>query len=244
MKADSLYKTYKKNSSEFALKDFSYTFKKGQITGLIGINGAGKSTLLKILALQLFPTKGKIEIDGTVVDQFNAAGFKNKIGFVRENTEFFEELTVNELLKSTLEFYENQSDYGKILQQCSLEKVKTKKIKTLSKGYKQRLSFAIALSNNPEILILDEAMSGFDPIQINEIRNLILSLKKDRIIIIATHIMQEINILCDKIIILHNGIIIEHGSEKQILEKTKQTNLEKAFLSLTDTTNEAEKDAL
>ena len=113
-----------------------------------------------------------------------------------------------------------------------------KKIKTLSKGYKQRLSFALALSNNPEILLLDEPISGLDPIQINEIRQLIINLKQEKTIILSTHLMQEIDALCDKIIILNKGKIVAQGTEEEICKNNSTENIEQAFLKLVKNTGE------
>ncbi|MCR5698197.1 MAG: ABC transporter ATP-binding protein [Treponemataceae bacterium] len=259
IKANSLTKFYKKTVP--ALDKFSYVFEEGKITGLIGLNGAGKSTLLKILSLQLYPTSGNLEINGETIDtqtesERKIAQIKSRIGFVSENAQFNGDLKVSELLKSTCEFYEDNSCRAKnaraddinagdisapttskqcaatLAKLCALEDVLDKKIKTLSKGYRQRLSFALALANDPEILILDEPISGLDPVQINEIRNLIKSLKKSRTIILSTHIMQEVSALCDNIVILHDGKIVISGTEQDILEATGKDDIEAAFLAL------------
>lgn len=233
IKVDSVSKKYSKKAENFALDNFSFEFKKGKITGLLGVNGAGKSTLLKILSLQLFPTNGKVIIDDTEVTEFNYAQLKEKIGFVSETAEFYGEVTVKELLENTLEFYSNRSKFEQIVKECALTEVLSKKIKTLSKGYRQRLSFAIALANDPEILILDEPISGLDPIQINEIRSLIKSIKHDKTVILSTHIMQEITALCDTIIIIHKGKMITSGTEKNICAYANCSNIEQSFLKLT-----------
>lgn len=223
-----------------ALDDVTCTFETGKITALIGVNGAGKSTLLNILAMNLYKTSGSVKIDGEEITDDNMIRMKNRIGFVSENAIFYGDMTVQELLENTLEFYGRKKLFSKIATMCGIELVLCKKIKTLSKGYRQRLSFALALSNESDILILDEPMTALDPIQINEIRNLILSLKKDRTIIFSTHIMQEVNALCDKIIILNDGKILASGTESDILEKTKCSNLEDAFLTLTTASKEGE----
>lgn len=242
IKADSLTKIYKKNVT--ALENFSYIFEENRITGLIGLNGAGKSTLLKILSMQLYPTGGTIEINGEKIDFQNdsekkIALLKGKIGFVSENAQFNGDLNVSELLQNTCKFYgevdtknKTEQNYQRLLKLCSLQDVVDKKIKTLSKGYRQRLSFALALANNPEILILDEPISGLDPVQINEIRCLVNTLKKGRTIILSTHIMQEVTALCDNIIILNKGKMIQSGSEKEILETTGESDIERAFIKL------------
>ena len=131
-----------------------------------------------------------------------------------------------------------KNNFEKIINQCNLTEVLNKKIKTLSKGYKQRLSFALALSNNPEILLLDEPISGLDPIQINEIRQLIINLKQEKTIILSTHLMQEIDALCDKIIILNKGKIVAQGTEEEICKNNSTENIEQAFLKLVKNTGE------
>ena len=251
IQVDNVSKIYKiknsKNEKEtIAINNISCKFCSGEITGLLGVNGAGKSTLLKMLSGNLVPSvtenlNSKILIDS--VDLYdnslkdNTSLLKEKIGFVQELPSFYEDETVFELLNFTVNFYYEEKNQAKqilekLILQCNLTEVLNKKIKTLSKGYKQRLSFAVALSNNPEILLLDEPVSGLDPIQINEIRNLILSLKKNKTIILSTHLMQEIDALCDKIIILNKGKILAQGTEEEICKLHSCQNIEQAFLKL------------
>ncbi len=251
IQVDNVSKIYKvknsKNEKEtIAINNISCKFNSGEITGLLGVNGAGKSTLLKMLSGNLVPSvtensNSKILIDS--VDLYdnslkdNTSLLKEKIGFVYEQPFFYEEETVKEVLTFAINIcnqnkIETKNNFDKIVKQCNLTEVLNKKIKTLSKGYKQRLSFAVALSNNPEILLLDEPVSGLDPIQINEIRNLILNLKKDKTIILSTHLMQEIDALCDKIIILNKGKILAQGTEEEICKLHSCQNIEQAFLKL------------
>ena len=259
IQVDNVSKIYKvknsKNEKEtVAVDKISCKFNSGEITGLLGVNGAGKSTLLKMLSGNLVPSfiensESKILIDS--VDLYdnslkdNTSLLKEKIGFVYEQPFFYEEETVKEVLTFATNIcnqnkIEAKNNFEKILTQCNLTEVLNKKIKTLSKGYKQRLSFAVALSNNPEILLLDEPVSGLDPIQINEIRNLILSLKKNKTIILSTHLMQEIDALCDKIIILNKGKILAQGTEEEICKLHSCKNIEQAFLKLVSNQNGVE----
>lgn len=259
IQVDNVSKIYKvknsKNEKEtIAIDNISCKFCSGEITGLLGVNGAGKSTLLKMLSGNLVPSvtensNSKILIDS--VDLYdnslkdNTSLLKEKIGFVHEQPFFYEEETVKEVLTFATNIcnqnkIEAKNNFEKILTQCNLTEVLNKKIKTLSKGYKQRLSFAVALSNNPEILLLDEPVSGLDPIQINEIRNLILSLKKNKTIILSTHLMQEIDALCDKIIILNKGKILAQGTEEEICKLHSCQNIEQAFLKLVSNQNGVE----
>ena len=261
IQVDNVSKIYKvknsKNEKEtVAVDKISCEFNSGEITGLLGVNGAGKSTLLKMLSGNLVPSfiensEGKILIDS--VDLYdnslkdNTSLLKEKIGFVQELPSFYEDETVFELLNFTVNFYYEEKNLAKqilekLILQCNLKDVLNKKIKTLSKGYKQRLSFAVALSNNPDILLLDEPISGLDPIQINEIRQLIINLKKNKTIILSTHIMQEVQALCDKIIILDKGKILAQGTEEEICKQLNVENIEKAFLNLVSKNqNEVEK---
>lgn len=261
IQVDNVSKIYKtknsKNEKEtVAVDKISCKFNSGEITGLLGVNGAGKSTLLKMLSGNLVPSfiensEGKILIDS--VDLYdnslkdNTSLLKEKIGFVQEQPFFYEEETVKEVLTFATNIcnqnkIEAKNNFEKILTQCNLTEVLNKKIKTLSKGYKQRLSFAVALSNNPDILLLDEPISGLDPIQINEIRQLIINLKKNKTIILSTHIMQEVQALCDKIIILDKGKILAQGTEEEICKQLNVENIEKAFLNLVSKNqNEVEK---
>lgn len=261
IQVDNVSKIYKvknsKNEKEtVAVDKISCKFNSGEITGLLGVNGAGKSTLLKMLSGNLVPSfiensEGKILIDS--VDLYdnslkdNTSLLKEKIGFVQELPSFYEDETVFELLNFSVNLYYEEKNLAKqilekLILQCNLKDVLNKKIKTLSKGYKQRLSFAVALSNNPDILLLDEPISGLDPIQINEIRQLIINLKKNKTIILSTHIMQEVQALCDKIIILDKGKILAQGTEEEICKQLNVENIEKAFLNLVSKNqNEVEK---
>ncbi|MEE0877663.1 MAG: ABC transporter ATP-binding protein [Treponemataceae bacterium] len=258
IQVDNVSKIYKvKNSKSeketIAIDNISCKFCSGEITGLLGVNGAGKSTLLKMLSGNLVPSfiensEGKIFINNKDLYDTNSNNLtllKEKIGFVHEQPFFYEEETVKEVLTFATNIcnqnkIEAKNNFEKILTQCNLTEVLNKKIKTLSKGYKQRLSFAVALSNNPEILLLDEPVSGLDPIQINEIRNLILSLKKNKTIILSTHLMQEIDALCDKIIILNKGKILAQGTEEEICKLHSCKNIEQAFLKLVSNQNGVE----
>lgn len=247
---DNISKIYNDpNSKEkfYAIKNISCTINSGEITGLLGVNGAGKSTFLKMLSGNLSPTEGNIFINKTNLYETtfkdNTTFLKEKIGFVHEQPFFYDEETVFEILLFAINIcnqnkIEAKNNFEKIINQCNLTEVLIKKIKTLSKGYKQRLSFALALSNNPEILLLDEPISGLDPIQINEIRQLIINLKQEKTIILSTHLMQEIDALCDKIIILNKGKIVAQGTEEEICKNNSTENIEQAFLKLVKNTGE------
>lgn len=237
IKIQDLSKIYNiKKQNIKAVDSINIEFHQGEITGLLGQNGAGKTTLLKMISGLLVPTSGKIIISDTEFTGKNI-DIKEKIGFVSDIPFFNEKFTVNELLffctklvndNSCLQ--KNNRDY--LIETFSLQDVLQKRISTLSKGYKQRLSFAQAMASNPDILLLDEPLSGLDPIQINQIRSFLVSIKENKTIILSTHILQEINILCDKIVIIDNGKILASGNEKQICEQTQTDSTEKAFYQI------------
>lgn len=219
-----------------AIDSINIEFYQGEITGLLGQNGAGKTTLLKMLSGLLVPTSGKIFINNTEFTGKNIE-LKEKIGFVSDIPFFNDKFTVNELLFFCTKLVNNninlqRSSIEYLIETFSLQDVLEKKISTLSKGYKQRLSFAQTMASDPDILLLDEPLSGLDPIQINQIRNFLVSIKENKTIILSTHILQEINILCDKIVIIDNGKILASGNEKQICDQTKTNNTENAFYQI------------
>jgi len=230
----------KKYGEIYAVNNFSYKFEKGIITGIIGPNGAGKTTLLKALAARHFATVGDIFITSSKYNcsyeiRDNLELTKKIIGFVEEIPIFPEEFTVNEFLKFLVDIYGvSESKLEEIIESCSLEDVLYKKIKIISKGYKERLNFARALLSDSEILILDEPSSGLDPNQIILMRNFIKTLSKNKTIILSTHLMQEAYSLCDKIIIMNQGNMLISGTIEYICSKTNTKNLEEAFLMLTE----------
>lgn len=215
------------NEDDFAVKNINIKVEKGTITGIIGPNGSGKSTILKAICGIHYPTQGKILITP-----------ENSFGYVPEISILPPEMTVNSFLNYAGEvhaLYDTtlKSAKEKVIKDCNLEKFLNKKIKTLSKGQKQRVSFAQALIHNPENLILDEIISGLDPAQILHIRELILNLSKTKAILISTHILQEINSLCSKLYILNEGKIVAQGSESEIIKQNNCKTLEECFIKLT-----------
>lgn len=230
----SVSKSYK---DFLAVDDVSFNVEKGYVTGLLGPNGAGKSTILKAIAGIHYPSAGKIIVNGTDVEK-NPVKVKKMIGFMSENPSFYENFSVSEYLNFIAEARGIQKDEIKskidfTVKQCFLEKVFKNKISTLSKGYRQRLAFAQAVIHNPSVLILDEPVSGLDPKQINEMRNLIKNLAQDKIILLSTHLMQEVNSICSKIIIFNEGKVVADGTASEITAKTGTKDIESAFLSLT-----------
>lgn len=219
-----------------AVDNVSFKAENCSVTGLLGPNGAGKSTIIKAICGVHFPTTGQVLVNGIDVEK-NTVEAQKLIGYVSEQAEFPTFYTVNELLnecgKMRLESKNQRNQQiEKVVNQLDLQEVFTSKVSTLSKGFKQRLSFALALIHDPKVLILDEPVSGLDPMQIVEIRQLITKLSKQKTILLSTHLMQEAKELCSNVVILHKGSLIAKGSVSEICEQTKTDDLEKAFLVL------------
>ncbi len=220
------------------LHNVSFTAPTHSITALLGLNGAGKTTLLKAIASMHYVDSGHISVNG--IDTFsNVLENKSQIGFVADHSIFYPDYTVYEYLISncsimfpSLDKIVKNEKIQSVIELCNLQKVLGNKIKTLSKGYTQRLAFAVALLHNPPVLLLDEPTSGLDPQQIVEMRKLIFQLQKDKTIILSTHLMQEVEALCSSIAIIHEGILRAFGSKSDICLDTKCDSLEKAFLHI------------
>jgi len=223
----------KKYANQIALKDISFSLKKGDIVGFLGPNGAGKTTLIKIITSTLKQDKGEVYVYGnnTISDEIIT---KNDIGYLAENNPLYKEMNVTEYLDFIASIYNIKNKKNLIndlILKTGLEKEKYKLIENLSKGYKQRVGIASALINNPKVLILDEPTTGLDPNQLVEIRNLIKEVGKEKIVLLSTHILQEIPKICNHIIIIKEGEIVENITMEN-LNKSK-INLEKHFQKLT-----------
>lgn len=236
-------KEYKKLFSQkisFQVQDVSFCVEKGQIVGLVGANGAGKTTILKAIAGLHYPTSGKIYIGDSekkIDVEENPYQTKKLVGYVPEKSILPKNIRVIEFLDYVANLHELSGEQKKeaidfVVKKCSLKEVLNKKIKELSKGYAQRVSFAQALIFNPPNLILDEPFSGLDPAQIIQIRQLILDLSQEKTILISTHILQEVHNLCNKVAIMNNGELKIFGSENQINSHYNVTNIEDAFLKI------------
>ena len=204
-----------------AIQNISFQINKGEIVGFLGPNGAGKSTTLKILAGIQNADSGTVIIDNTSIAENNVYS-KKHIGFMQENNPLPEELRVSEYLKLRAELKNVPknllfNEVKRVMDLCDLFRTARKKIiRTLSKGFKQRVGIADSLINNPKIIILDEPTIGLDPHQIQGIRKLINNLKGNHTVIISSHILSEIEKSCDKIIILNQGILVADGNKEEL----------------------------
>lgn len=198
-----------------ALDNINLKIDKGEVVGLLGPNGAGKSTLMKILTSYLSPTSGKVFINGFDVQE-ESIRIKQFIGYLPEHNPLYQDMYVKEYLKFTLKMYKMRKPADKsvadILFLTGLEPEQHKKIGALSKGYRQRVGIAQALIHDPDILILDEPTSGLDPNQIIDIRKIISDLGKEKTVILSTHIMQEVEAVCNRVVIIDHGKIVADDS--------------------------------
>ena len=217
----------KKFGEQVALSNININIEKNGIIGLLGANGAGKSTLMKSIVGGLKIDSGEILFNNKDITT-NEVETKSKIGFLPENNPLYLDMFVKEYLQFVANIhkipYENVE---KVINLVGLTPEKSKKIKQLSKGYKQRVGLAQAIVHRPDLLILDEPTNGLDPNQIVEIRNLIKEIGQEKTIIISTHIMQEVEALCSRVILIHKGNIIQDCPIDVF--KGKFQNLEDAF---------------
>ena len=205
-----------------AVKNISFTVKDHEILGFLGPNGAGKSTTMNIITGYLPSSGGKVLIGGTDIAE-NPSEAKRKIGYLPEIPPVYPDMKVKEYLKFAagikgIKGAEKKAQVEDAMEKLKIKDMENRLIRNLSKGYKQRVGFAQALLGNPEYLILDEPTVGLDPSQVVEVRNLIMSLKKDHTIILSSHILQEIQAVCERVVIISHGEIRAMDSIKHLEE--------------------------
>ena len=213
-----------------ALADVSFRIREGEVVGLLGLNGAGKSTTMNILTGYLSATSGTVRIDGhDILAEANAA--KRDIGYLPEQFSFYPEMRVNEYLAFCCDLKgvtrvkkDREAHIAAICGRVGLTQVRTRMIRNLSKVYKQRVGFAQALVGSPKVLILDEPTVGLDPSQIIEIRELIKSAGKTSTVIVSSHILSEIQAICDRVIVIHGGRVIADDTPEQLSRKILATH--------------------
>lgn len=219
-------KTY--NNIE-VLKNINFSVKKGEILGLLGVNGAGKSTIMKIICSYVKPNSGKVKICENDIETHTKLT-KSKIGYLSEKNPLYEEMYVNEFLIFISKFYkEKNKNLNTVLENTNLKNIKNKKIKILSAGQRKRVGIAQAILHDPDVLILDEPTATLDPNQKNEIHNLIKVLGENKAILFSSHIIDEVEKICDRIIIIHKGNIIANLKKKEF-----KNSLTKIFKKLTN----------
>ena len=219
-------KTY--NNIE-VLKNINFSVKKGEILGLLGVNGAGKSTIMKIICSYVKPNSGKVKICEKDIETHTKLT-KSKIGYLSEKNPLYEEMYVNEFLIFISRFYkEKNKNLNTVLENTNLKDIKNKKIKILSAGQRKRVGIAQAILHDPDVLILDEPTATLDPNQKNEIHNLIKVLGENKAILFSSHIIDEVEKICDRIIIIHKGDIIANLKKKEF-----KNSLTKIFKKLTN----------
>ncbi|TRZ44387.1 gliding motility-associated ABC transporter ATP-binding subunit GldA [Robertkochia solimangrovi] len=211
-----------------ALNEVSFELKKGEVVGFLGPNGAGKSTLMKILTTYLQPDSGSAKVAGHDIAEDTISVRKN-IGYLAEHNPLYLDMYVKEYLNFQADAYKvSKSRVAAVIEQTGLTPEAGKKIKALSKGYRQRVGLAAALLHDPEVLILDEPTTGLDPNQLIEIRELIRGIGRSKTILLSTHIMQEVEAVCDRVIFIKKGTIVA-DKNLDTLKKDQEQILEVAF---------------
>lgn len=216
-----LSKTY---GTQKAVNNISFTVAKGEIVGFLGPNGAGKSTTMKMITGYLDADKGNIDVAGIKVSKENISS-KQKIGYLPESNPLYFEMYVREYLSFSASIHKIANAKVKvedIIKTVGLSSEAHKKIGQLSKGYKQRVGLAAALIHEPEVLILDEPTSGLDPNQIVEIRNVIKALAKNKTVLFSSHILQEVEAICDRVIIINKGNIVADDTLQNLQNANKE----------------------
>lgn len=219
----------KSYGSQKALNSISFSIQKGEIVGFLGPNGAGKSTLMKILTTYLLSDDGSALVNGHDV-MTNAKEVQRSIGYLPEHNPLYLDLYVREYLAFNADVYKvPKSRIEEVIQLTGLTPESHKKIGQLSKGYRQRVGLANALLHNPDVLILDEPTTGLDPNQLMEIRNVIKNVGKDKTVFLSTHIMQEVEAICDRVIIIDKGEIVADKKLDHLVSENKEQVIEVEF---------------
>ena len=227
----------KSYGNQLALNEISFSAKKGEIIGFLGPNGAGKSTMMKILTGYILPDNGAVSV--AEIDVLtNSMASKAKIGYLPEQNPLYLDMYVKEYLQFQAAIFKVQKEeIAMVIEKVGLTSEVHKKIGQLSKGYQQRVGIAAAILHNPVVLILDEPTTGLDPNQLQEIRELIKELGKEKTILFSTHIMQEVEAVCDRVIIIKKGELLLDKSMKdlkdnnqQLIEVTFDYKLEEQFI--------------
>jgi len=216
----------KKFGDVHAVKNLNLQIRKGEIFGFLGPNGAGKTTTMKMVTCLIPPTSGTVKVDGHDTSS-DSMYVRKKIGYLPENNPLYNDMTVEEYLRFVAEVRgikgEKQTTrVNELYGICSLGKMANRQIGNLSKGYRQRVGFAQALMHDPDLLILDEPMSGLDPNQIVEIRNLIKKMGQQKTVVYCSHILSEVSATCDRILIINDGQVVASGTPDELTAKSSR----------------------
>jgi ABC-2 type transport system ATP-binding protein len=220
-----------------AVRDVSFDVERGQVVGFLGPNGAGKSTTMRILTGYLNATSGSASVDGKDVF-WNPIEARRRIGYLPESCPLYTEMRVEEYLRfrgglKGLNRRETNTRLGYVLDRCWLRDVRRQLIGTLSKGYRQRVGLADALIANPPVLVLDEPTVGLDPSQIRETRKLIKELGNEHTVLLSTHVLPEVEVSCDHVILIYQGKVAAKGSLDSLRRKFPGKTLEDVFVQIT-----------
>jgi ABC-2 type transport system ATP-binding protein len=217
----------------------SFSVRRGEILGFLGPNGAGKSTTMKMITGYVRPDSGTALVDGVDVLE-DPVSVKRKLGYLPENAPAYPEMTVREFLgfiaevRGYRESTARRNQVERAIALTHLSSVRSQTIETLSKGYKQRVGFAQALLHDPPVLILDEPTDGLDPNQKNEVRTLIKSMAVEKAVILSTHILEEVEAICTRVIIISRGKLVADESPAKLLARQPGARMDEIFRSLTD----------
>ena len=220
-----------------AVRDVSFDVNRGEVLGFLGPNGAGKSTTMKMITGFLEPTSGTVEVDGHDVLE-NPLSVKRSVGYLPEGAPAYGEMTVKNFLNFIADIRELKGPTRKkrldeVIETINIQNVIDQSIETLSKGYKRRVGLAQAILHDPDILILDEPTDGLDPNQKHEVRNLIKKMAKEKAIIISTHILEEVDAVCSRAIIISSGKLLFDGTPGELIAKSEQGDIDHAFRNIT-----------
>lgn len=214
-------KVSKYYGQQAALDEVNFSIGKGEVVGFLGPNGAGKSTMMKIISCYLPPSEGDVKVAGyDIFDQ--SIKVRQKVGYLPETNPLYPEMYIREYLRFVAGIYKlknKSSAIDKMIETVGLQKEAHKKIGQISKGYKQRVGLAQALIHDPDVLILDEPTSGLDPNQLEDIRQLIRKIGSEKTVLLSTHIMQEVEAICDRVIIINQGKIVADNSVLKLKEE-------------------------
>lgn len=224
-----------------AVDNLSFKVESGEVLGFLGPNGAGKSTTMKMVTGFLAPSSGTINVCGHPVEG-DARAAKQHIGYLPEGAPSYAEMTAQQFLSFIADVRQLTGSHRKdridtVIQQLHLEQIINRPIETLSKGFKRRVGLAQAILHDPQVLILDEPTDGLDPNQKYEVRELIKGMAKDKIVVISTHILEEVDVICSRAIIIANGRILVDDTPKALLAQSPSGRMDDVFRQVTAAEN-------